>query len=177
MIEILCGEIWFQRCYKYGLWITVSGICEDVSSRTGQMADFPVDQRICLYYSLKTVSESFKCLFPGTEVLCQALRMLSLESDTGFLELLCRLPHLDGLGLHSCRKQKPHSNNNEIEPIYATTPFFKVYTFLSFYIYFPVETFISDNKNSTICWFHEYKIKFIYFGYRITLYFYTMWPL
>lgn len=141
MIGILCGEIWLQRCYKYGLWITVSGICEDVSSRTGQMADFPVDQHSCLYYSLKTIAV-FQVPHPCDRSSLPALHG-RIWNQTAFFELWCRLAHLDGLGVHSCRKQKPYSNNNETEPTYGTHPFFKT-LHISFLLYiFPVGTLVT----------------------------------
>lgn len=78
----------------------------------------------------------FKAPHPWDRRLCQALQMPNLESDVFFFffELLFRLPHLDGLGVHSCRKQKPHSNNTEMEPSYAANLFF---FFLKFTHFFP----------------------------------------
>ena len=49
MMGKLCGEILLWRCYKYGLWMTVSGICEDVSSFT------PVITNSC-YFALSLLN-------------------------------------------------------------------------------------------------------------------------
>ena len=63
-----------------------------------------------------------------------------------FSGLLFTLPHLGGLGVHLCSKQKPHSNNTEMEPIYATILFFFLSVHISFLLsifFFLVETLVT----------------------------------
>lgn len=56
----------------------------------------------------------FKVAHLWDRSLCRALQMWNLELGRSVFELVLRPPHLDGLGVHSGRKQKPHSNNSNL---------------------------------------------------------------
>jgi hypothetical protein len=43
--DTLCGEIFFRRGHKCGLWDIICGICETISSRIGQML---ISQWVCI---------------------------------------------------------------------------------------------------------------------------------
>lgn len=86
-----------------------------------------ISQRISLTLFIVEFTDSFR-VFKVPHPWDRSLSPSTANAEFGirhrFLTLLFTLPHLDGLGVHLCSKQKPHSSNTEMEPIYATILFF-----------------------------------------------------